>query len=116
MSSRNDSHRYLASLYLVVYRTLDKVDEQMAAMQEQRDIANEIAEAISNPVNMGLELDEVSHIYCCLINDIILTYQLIGRPQGAAGRVGAGNAERAVERSRSCASASTTNSHEAERQ
>lgn len=38
--------------------TLDKVDEQMAAMQEQRDIANEIAEAISNPVNMGLDLDE----------------------------------------------------------
>lgn len=38
--------------------TLDKVDETMASIQEQRDIANEIAEAISNPANMGLDLDE----------------------------------------------------------
>ncbi|KAJ2931580.1 hypothetical protein H1R20_g5433, partial [Candolleomyces eurysporus] len=38
--------------------TMDKVDETMASIQEQRDIANEIADAISNPANMGLELDE----------------------------------------------------------
>ncbi|RXW25281.1 hypothetical protein EST38_g567 [Candolleomyces aberdarensis] len=38
--------------------TMDKVDETMASIQEQRDIANEIADAISNPANMGLDLDE----------------------------------------------------------
>ena len=40
---------------------MGKVDETMASIQEQRDIANEIADAISNPMNAGIDLDEVSH-------------------------------------------------------
>lgn len=32
----------------------------MAKVNEQRELANEIAEAISNPMNSGLDLDEVS--------------------------------------------------------
>jgi len=38
---------------------MDKVDATMNSINEQREIANEISEMISNPVNAGLELDEV---------------------------------------------------------
>lgn len=31
----------------------------MASMQEQRDLANEIGAAISDPMNAGIEMDEV---------------------------------------------------------
>jgi len=37
--------------------TMDKVDATIASVNEQRDLANEIAEAISNPSN-ALDLDE----------------------------------------------------------
>lgn len=37
----------------------------MAAMQEQRDLANEIGAAISDPMNAGIDMDEVS------LNDFI---------------------------------------------
>lgn len=94
---------------------MDKVDDTMASIQEQRDIANEIAEAISNPVNMGIDLDEVSHWdYLWLMIFVLMFF--IGRAQGRTGGIGAGNPERAVERSKSCASASTANIHEAERE
>jgi len=38
---------------------MDKVDATMANVNEQRELANEIAEAISNPMNSGFDLDEV---------------------------------------------------------
>ena len=38
---------------------MDKVDATMANVNEQRELANEIAEAISNPMNAGIDLDEV---------------------------------------------------------
>jgi len=38
--------------------TPDKVDATMSAINEQREIANEISEAISNPLNAGIDLDE----------------------------------------------------------
>jgi len=37
---------------------MDKVDSTMSKIAEQRDIANEIAEAISNPLDN--QLDEVN--------------------------------------------------------
>ncbi|EPQ27625.1 uncharacterized protein PFL1_04763 [Pseudozyma flocculosa PF-1] len=37
---------------------IDKVDATMDSIREQMDITNEISEAISNPVNMGHDLDE----------------------------------------------------------
>jgi charged multivesicular body protein 4A/B len=46
-------------IHLLGYRTMDKVDATMTAINEQREIANEISELISNPVNAGLDLDEV---------------------------------------------------------
>ena len=39
---------------------MDKVDATMATVNEQRELANEVAEAISNPMYSGAELDEVS--------------------------------------------------------
>jgi len=48
------------SLKMLWPRTMDKVDATMAAVNEQRELANEIAEAISNPVYGGADMDEVS--------------------------------------------------------
>ncbi|KAI0268352.1 vacuolar-sorting protein SNF7 [Gloeopeniophorella convolvens] len=38
--------------------SLDKVDATMNSINEQREIANEISEMISNPLNAGVDLDE----------------------------------------------------------
>jgi charged multivesicular body protein 4A/B len=38
---------------------MDKVDATMNSINEQREIANEISELISNPMNAGIDLDEV---------------------------------------------------------
>lgn len=38
---------------------INKVDNTMEAIREQMDLSNEISEAISNPVNMGIEVDDV---------------------------------------------------------
>jgi charged multivesicular body protein 4 len=38
---------------------MDKVDATMNSINEQRDIANEISDAISNTANLGLEIDDV---------------------------------------------------------
>jgi hypothetical protein len=38
---------------------IDKVDATMNAINDQREVANDISEAISNTANLGLEIDEV---------------------------------------------------------
>jgi len=38
--------------------SIDKVDSTMNAVNEQRELANEIAEALGNPLNAGIDLDE----------------------------------------------------------
>ncbi|KAH7105348.1 late endosome to vacuole transport-related protein [Auriculariales sp. MPI-PUGE-AT-0066] len=38
--------------------TIDKVDTTMEAINAQRELANEISEAISNPINSGQDIDE----------------------------------------------------------
>ncbi|KAL0949770.1 hypothetical protein HGRIS_009809 [Hohenbuehelia grisea] len=38
--------------------TMDKVDATMSTVAEQRELANEVAEAISNPMYGGMELDD----------------------------------------------------------
>lgn len=43
----------------LVFRDINKVDTTMDEIRDQMDIANEIAEAISRPVGIGEELDEV---------------------------------------------------------
>ena len=54
---------YLSSYGRITYihcRTIDKVDATMNKVNEQRELANDIAEAISNPMNSGIDLDDVS--------------------------------------------------------
>lgn len=41
------------------HRTIDKVDATMNAMNEQRELATEIADSLANPLNAGIDLDEV---------------------------------------------------------
>lgn len=48
-------------------RTIDKVDATIEAINAQREIANEISEAISNPMGAGLEIDDVSFLYALQI-------------------------------------------------
>lgn len=43
---------------------MDVVDATMADVNEQRDLANEIAETISNPMYGNADVDDVSHLLC----------------------------------------------------
>jgi hypothetical protein len=40
-------------------RNIDRVDTTMDSIREQMDLTNEISDAISNPVGMGHDIDEV---------------------------------------------------------
>ena len=55
-------------------RTMDKVDATMNSINEQREIANEISEMISNPLNAGLELDEVRSSSLALKSVVVLMH------------------------------------------
>jgi hypothetical protein len=46
------------STLLSLRSTIDKVDSTMEAINAQRELANEISEAISNPINSGQDIDE----------------------------------------------------------
>lgn len=48
------------SLCFLTNRNINKVDATMDQIREQMDISNEISDAISNPVNMGIDVDDVS--------------------------------------------------------
>lgn len=53
----------LLKMFFVVFflfRDVDKVHDLMDEVAEQQEIANEIGEAISNPVSFGQDVDEVS--------------------------------------------------------
>lgn len=45
-------------------RDINKVDDTMDDIREQMDLANEISDAISQPVGFGLEMDEVRVVAC----------------------------------------------------
>lgn len=45
---------------------IDKVDATMDSIREQMDLTNEISDAISNPVGMGQDIDEVRAMTCLL--------------------------------------------------
>ena len=46
-------------------RDVDDVHNLMDDVAEQQEIANEISEAISNPVGFGQDVDEVNHLSFC---------------------------------------------------
>ena len=50
---------FLSSILSSIFnRDVDKIADLMDDIQEQQDIANEISEAISNPVGFGADVDE----------------------------------------------------------
>jgi hypothetical protein len=63
---------------------MDKVDATMNKVNEQRELANEIADAISNPMYSGADIDEVSVELLYLIphHSSVTT---IGRAEGGVG-------------------------------
>jgi len=63
---------------------MDKVDATMNKVNEQRELANEIADAISNPMYSGADIDEVSVelLYLILHRSSVAT---IGRAEGRIG-------------------------------
>lgn len=81
---------------------MDKVDATMTTVNEQRELANEIAETISGPLYTP-EYDEVGFVLIFVeLPDVLTVYE--GGAEGGVGGVGTGRAERAVKRSgsRSC--------------
>lgn len=50
----------------------------------QREIANEISEAISNPLNAGIDLDEVG-VSSTVLPPAWMPYRLAGGPEERAG-------------------------------
>ena len=61
------------SAYYRLNSTPDQVDSTMASIIEQREIAKEISDAISNPLNAGLDLDEVRISFLELVLFVIPT-------------------------------------------
>lgn len=53
------------SYFSIIYRDVDKVHDLMDEVAEQQEIAQEISDAISNPVGFGQDADEVIH---CIYN------------------------------------------------
>lgn len=59
--------------FCYVFRDIDKVDELMQDITEQQELAQEISDAISKPVEFGEEFDEVRrNVYCTAIDVCIL--------------------------------------------
>lgn len=56
-----------------LFRTPERVEDTMNEINAQREVANEISDAISNPLYSGLELDEVSHLYSACTVIAVLT-------------------------------------------
>lgn len=49
----------MPSLTLLFHRDIDKVDDLMAEITEQQEVAQEISDVISRPVGFGEDYDEV---------------------------------------------------------
>lgn len=59
-----------------IYRDVDKVHDLMDDVAEQQEIANEISDAISNPVGFNTDLDEVSlfafdNVHSCMLTVVL---------------------------------------------
>jgi len=66
----------LMTFVFILSRTMDKVDSTMNAVNEQRELANEIAETLANPIYGAMDVDEVRpslfiFLSCCSPHAII---------------------------------------------
>ena len=59
------------------FSDVDKVHDLMDDVHEQQEIANEIGEAISNPVGFGQDVDEVSEKKKLLLEAQIISFTLL---------------------------------------
>jgi hypothetical protein len=79
---------------------MDKVDATMSAINEQRDLANEISDMISNPLNAGFTIDEVRAVTVCVKSAVRLTHcrklRHAGRTQSGARGARARRTQRAT--------------------
>lgn len=57
----NGIHMHVWLIIMTFSRDVDKVHDLMDDVAEQQEIANEISEAISNPVGFGQDADEVRY-------------------------------------------------------
>jgi charged multivesicular body protein 4 len=72
-------YKALLTITLALYSNIDRVDQTMDSIREQMDLTNEISDAISNPVGMGHDLDEVrmnSGLSCLHTRFLTLTISL----------------------------------------
>lgn len=44
---------------LLIYRGVDSIDDMMADIAEQHEVAQEISDTISRPIGPGIDFDEV---------------------------------------------------------
>jgi hypothetical protein len=95
---------------------INKVDATMDSIREQMDLTNEISDAISNPVNMGIDVDDVSMVP--LLTETIKKADVFSLSTGGveerAGGIGAGAVERPTDGCRESTSSFTnegTGSH-----
>ncbi len=72
------------SLAYHLIRNVDKVDATMAAVNEQRAVADEIADIISNPAYINAELDEACHLSFLLVYWLMIVV-FTGCSQGRIG-------------------------------
>ena len=52
-------HLHILTSLFVFHRDIDKVDDLMADITEQQEVAQEISDVISRPIGFGDEFDEV---------------------------------------------------------
>jgi hypothetical protein len=79
----------------------------MDQIREQMEISNEISDAISNPVNMGIDVDDVSSAICQLHGMKSYTLMRLGGIEERVGRARARTTERPSDGCRESAGAFT---------
>jgi hypothetical protein len=90
-----DAALYAANMPLLRWnRKIDKVDATMDQIREQMEISNEISDAISNPVNMGIDVDDVSYAIYKLAARLLKLPFFAGGIEERVGRARARAAER----------------------
>lgn len=61
------THFHLSLAVLLFFRGIDNVDDLMADIAEQQEVAQEISDAISRPFGAGVDYDEVrtdQNLFC----------------------------------------------------
>lgn len=66
---------YLFSPFVLFHSGIENVDDLMAEIAEQQEVAHEISDAISRPFGFSEDFDEVGSTVCLLrlpVNNLVL--------------------------------------------